>query len=105
MARDTEDIKLTAETAASANAPDAGESRAKSVDPFIKKQCKYCASDIPSAAKICPTCKKYQKWYLNFFRVSDVLLFFSLSVSLSMVIFSYLNFHEAREKGLKRVSH
>lgn len=56
---------------------------------------------MPSAAKICPVCKSNQKWLLNYFRISDVFLFASLSVSLLMVIFSYLNFHEAREERVK----
>src|SRR5271157_2770477 len=65
------------------------------------KQCKYCTSDIPSTAKICPVCKFNQKWYLNYFRIGDILLLASISVSAFMVIFSYLNFHEAREERVK----
>lgn len=67
-------------------------------DNHSGRQCKYCTSDIPSAAKICPACKSYQKWYLNYLRISDVLLFASLSVSLAMAIFSYLNFNESRKE-------
>ena len=64
-------------------------------------KCKYCTSDMPSAAKICPVCKSNQKWYLNYFRISDVFLFASLFVSLLMAIFSFLNFHESREERVK----
>jgi hypothetical protein len=70
-------------------------------DNSNNRQCKYCIADIPSGAKICPICKSNQKWYLNYFRISDVFLFASLSISLLMVIFSYLNFHEAREERVK----
>lgn len=64
------------------------------------KKCKSCASDIPKAAKICPFCKNNQKWYLNF-RISDLLLFASILLSFFMVLFSYLNFHEARKERIK----
>ncbi len=30
----------------------------------MNKKCKYCAMEIPSAAKICPYCRKTQGWTL-----------------------------------------
>lgn len=65
------------------------------------KKCRYCSSPILAAAKVCPICKLNQRWWLNYFRIGDLLLLISICISFGMVYFSYSNFHEAREERIK----
>jgi hypothetical protein len=73
---------------------------AANVKPSEKK-CIYCYTPMSIYARVCSSCNRDQRWYLNYFRIADLLLLLSILISFGMVYFSYRNFHESREERVK----
>ena len=76
------------------------EDTAAQVTPCEKKST-YCNTPMPVHARVCASCNRDQRWYLNYFRIGDLLLLVSILISFGMVLFSYWNFHESREERVK----
>lgn len=67
----------------------------------LEKKCTYCDTSMPIHARVCSNCNRDQRWYLNHFRVGDLLLFVFLLISFGVVYFSYRNFQESTEERVK----
>jgi hypothetical protein len=62
------------------------------------KECKYCDTPMSRLARVCVHCNRDQRWYLNYFRLGDLLLLIFILVSLALVYFFHENFLESREE-------
>ena len=65
------------------------------------KKCKYCDMPMAQLARVCANCRRDQRWYLNYFRRGDIILFIFILVSLALVYFSYENLRQSREERIK----
>ncbi len=62
------------------------------------KKCKYCDMPMSRLARVCVHCSRDQRWYVNYFRFGDLLLFIFILVSLALVYFFHENSRQSREE-------
>ncbi len=65
------------------------------------KKCKYCDMPMSRLARVCVHCGRDQRWFWNYFRRGDLLLFVFILVSIALVYFAHENLRESREERIK----